>query len=90
VLNFIVVKPIQDPGDKSTEILAAVSAGMVPATVAMLMPIVLGRKRRSIAPANIMNESMQVEEQFRNQQQRRSNEMEVITTNIISLFNSII
>lgn len=48
VFHFIIVKPIKDHDDKSTEILAAVSAGMVPATIAMLMPIVLGRKRRSI------------------------------------------
>lgn len=34
--------------DQSTEILAAVGAGMVPATMAMLMPMVLGRKRRYI------------------------------------------
>lgn len=34
--------------DKSTEILAAVGAGMVPATMAMIMPMVLGRKRRYI------------------------------------------
>lgn len=34
--------------DKSAEILAAVGAGMVPATMAMIMPMVLGRKRRYI------------------------------------------
>lgn len=80
VFHFIVVKPVKYPGDKSTEILAAVSAGMVPATVAMLMPIVLGRKRRSIAiqlPASIMNESIQttktiLDDENRNQQQRQS------------------
>lgn len=34
--------------DKSTEIIAAVGAGLVPATMAFLAPMVLGRKRRSI------------------------------------------
>lgn len=34
--------------DKSTEIIAAVGAGLVPATMAFLAPMVLGRKRRNI------------------------------------------
>lgn len=34
--------------DKSTEILAAVGAGLVPATMAFLVPMVLGRRRRSV------------------------------------------
>lgn len=34
-------------GDKSTEILAAVGAGLVPATMAIIAPMLLGRKRRS-------------------------------------------
>lgn len=75
VFHFIVVKPVKDPGDKTTEILAAVSAGMVPATVAMLMPIVLGRKRRSIGiqlPANIINESMQAKLILDKQNQNRN------------------
>lgn len=36
----------KDSGDRSTEIMAAVGAGMLPATMAMLMPMVLGRRRR--------------------------------------------
>lgn len=35
-------------GQDPSALLAAVGAGMVPATVAMLMPMVLGRKRRSL------------------------------------------
>lgn len=34
--------------DKSTEILAAVGAGLVPATMAFLIPLAMGRKRRSV------------------------------------------
>lgn len=57
-----VVRPVADNRDKSTEILAAVGAGMLPATVAMLMPIVLGRKRRSIymqIPSAVVTPAMQ-------------------------------
>lgn len=35
--------------DKSTEILAAVGAGLVPATMAFIAPMVLGRRRRRSA-----------------------------------------
>lgn len=34
--------------DTTAEILAAVGAGLVPATMAMIVPLALGRKRRSI------------------------------------------
>lgn len=37
-----------DSGHDSSAVIAAVGAGLVPATVAMIMPMVLGRKRRSI------------------------------------------
>lgn len=36
----------KDETDKTTEIMAAVGAGMLPATMAMLMPMVLGRRKR--------------------------------------------
>lgn len=39
-------------GDTSAEILAAIGAGLVPATMAMIVPLALGRKRRSIANLN--------------------------------------
>lgn len=38
--------------DTSAEILAAVGAGLVPATMAMIVPLALGRKRRSIDNLN--------------------------------------
>lgn len=44
-----------DP-DKSTEILAAVGAGLVPATMAFLVPMIMGRKRRSADDHPITNE----------------------------------
>lgn len=40
-------QPVSNAPD-ATAVLAAVGAGMVPATMAMVMPMVLGRKRRSI------------------------------------------
>lgn len=45
ILQVIATKNDQD---KTTEILAAVGAGMVPATMAFLMPMMLGRKKRSL------------------------------------------
>lgn len=38
--------------DTSAEILAAVGAGLVPATMAMIVPLAMGRKRRSINDPN--------------------------------------
>lgn len=40
------VFPVKSPGVDSSAVLAAVGAGMVPATVAMLMPMLAGRRRR--------------------------------------------
>lgn len=34
-------------GQSKTAVLAAIGAGMIPATMAMLLPMVLGRRRRS-------------------------------------------
>lgn len=36
----------KDETDKSTEIMAALGVGMVPAAMAVLMPMVLGRRKR--------------------------------------------
>lgn len=44
--------------DKSTEIIAAVGAGLVPATMAFLAPMVLGRKRRSNPTAEQYNSDL--------------------------------
>lgn len=40
------VMSIQNPGVDSSAVLAAVGAGMVPATMAMLMPIIAGRRKK--------------------------------------------
>lgn len=40
------VFPVKSPGVDGSAVLAAVGAGMVPATVAMLMPMLAGRRRR--------------------------------------------
>lgn len=37
----------RNPANKRTAIIAAVGAGMIPATMAMLLPMVLGRRRRN-------------------------------------------
>lgn len=39
---------VKNDQNKSTEMVAAVGAGMVPATMALLMPMFLGRRRRSL------------------------------------------
>lgn len=39
-------KPVPDPSATSKAVLAAVGAGMVPATMAVLMPMMLGKRRR--------------------------------------------
>lgn len=47
--------PVVHNKQDATAVLAAVGAGMVPATMAMLVPFVTGRKRRSIADSELTN-----------------------------------
>lgn len=49
VFKGVPLKSRTGNGPDASAVIAAVSAGMVPATMAMMMPIVLGRKRRSEA-----------------------------------------
>ncbi|XP_055390114.1 putative uncharacterized protein DDB_G0282133 [Condylostylus longicornis] len=49
--------PVSNVHTDHSAVLAAVGAGMVPATMAMLMPMVLGRRKRSIIASNQRNES---------------------------------
>lgn len=52
--------PIQKgvASDDGSAMLAAVGAGMVPATMAMLMPMVLGRRKRSVKKYFVTNETV--------------------------------
>lgn len=44
------VFPVRGDKQRNNAVLAAVGAGMIPATMAMLLPMVLGRRRRSLEP----------------------------------------
>lgn len=48
IFKGVPVKSRISSGQDASAVLAAVGAGMVPATMAMLMPIMLGRRKRSI------------------------------------------
>jgi hypothetical protein len=48
----LISRPIK-PKDNGRAVLAAVGAGMLPATMALLVPMMLGRKRRSTLVPNM-------------------------------------
>ncbi|XP_075233835.1 uncharacterized protein LOC142331688 [Lycorma delicatula] len=45
-MKVVAGKPLRASNSRNNAVLAAVGAGMIPATVAMLLPMVLGRRRR--------------------------------------------
>lgn len=44
------VEAVARPAERRNTLLGTVSAGMIPATMAMLLPMLMGRKKRSLEP----------------------------------------
>lgn len=58
------VYPVRVTHPRSNAMIAAVGAGMIPATMAMLLPMVLGRKRRSLDTADMYTTPYQPQAYF--------------------------
>ncbi len=48
------VEAVSRPAERRNTILGAVSAGMIPATMAMILPMLLGRRKRSLLEPHIV------------------------------------
>ena len=52
------MEAVAKPAERRNAILSAVGAGMIPATMAMILPMILGRRKRSVHEPQVLTLSL--------------------------------